>query len=124
VNPHINREEIITRAMYICNPSSDHLPESLRLFYRQLENQKEICNQYLNNYLANRARREPLNEEQETRRRNLISKDVSNRILLIKNAEGLPHSPERQNQVRRLFRMNIPDLHVHIARENVNEWNS
>jgi glutathionylspermidine synthase len=122
MNPGWNRQQIIQASMNLLNPNDqeNNVDVELRVLYNQLAEQKTVYNNHLQRYLQNRRERTPV-PEVENRRNQLISQNISNRINDIGYAEGGPFSDLR-NQVKRLFRTNIPDVHVFIARENVNEW--
>ena len=111
-----DRETAIAAIMNDCGVDTTQ-DANLQLPYRRLAALKE---EYLNNDRV--IRRTPGAVQQITRDR--ISNALINRIDAIGRAAGNPNSNEREDQVRRLWRMNLQDLHVAIPRDNEQGWSN
>ncbi|KAI7853507.1 hypothetical protein BDC45DRAFT_569892 [Circinella umbellata] len=109
-------ETIVMLVWNQCNPQSTALDARLQQLYNDLNASKNDYQQYRQQRLL---RQRPAVRNINTQALELAS---AQRIELGGEAEGQPFSEVREVQVNALWKRNLPDLHLHISRNNKEQW--
>lgn len=113
-----DRNELVTAIFSKCDPKSYSLDPSLRVLYDRLQEAKSV-------YVEVQAIEDNNNRRKFNKpsNRDYLKHGVENtRTFYNGTASGEPHSEERIQQCKQLWKINYPDLHLHIPRESKSNW--
>ncbi|KAJ8657308.1 hypothetical protein O0I10_007125 [Lichtheimia ornata] len=115
-NPGLSRSVIIQRVWPFIDPMSPHADERLLGAYFQAERIKKDYQAFY---------RAKIQEQPKSARNvdhDILSIAACARMAAYGFAEGAPNSDARKKQVQRMWRRNLPPLHMHISRDNKDQW--
>ncbi|KAI7874283.1 hypothetical protein K492DRAFT_200095 [Lichtheimia hyalospora FSU 10163] len=115
-DPSLSRYQIIQKAWPLIDPYSSSIDKRLSHFYPRVESLKKDYQCFY---------RDKIQQQPKSTRNvdhNIQSTAACARMASYGFAEGTPHSDTRMKQLQRMWRMNLPALHMHIPRDKKDEW--
>ncbi|KAI7873557.1 hypothetical protein K492DRAFT_200610 [Lichtheimia hyalospora FSU 10163] len=115
-DPSLSRYQIIQKAWPLIDPNSSSTDQRLSYLYSRVESLKEDYQRFYRDKI----------QQQPKSTRN-VDHDVQStaacaRMVSYGFAQGTPLSDTRMKQLQRMWRMNLPVLHMHIPRDKKDKW--
>ncbi|KAI7878208.1 hypothetical protein K492DRAFT_180074 [Lichtheimia hyalospora FSU 10163] len=115
-DPSLSRYQIIQKAWPLIDPKSSSIDKRLSHLYSRIESRKEDYQCFYRDKM----------QQQPKSTRN-VDHDIQSTAACARMAsygfvEGTPRSDTRMKQLQRMWRMNLPALHMHISRDKKDEW--